>query len=82
MGRTRPKRTPTSTAPSILSLLAKAQDLVVQCDYPLARKFIERVLSRQDASTSDKNQAREMMGVVLLELGEVDAAKEVGGVCL
>lgn len=88
MGRARPKQkrsAPTSTAhspsqsthPPITSLLAKAQDLVIQCDYPLARKFIERVLSREDGAVSEKNQAKEMMGVVLLELGEVEAAKEV-----
>jgi len=66
-----------STHPPTTSLLAKAQDLIIQCDYSLARKFIERVLSREDVTVSEKNQAKEMMGVVLLELGEVDAAKEV-----
>lgn len=66
-----------SQPPPIASLLAKAQDLIIQCDYPLARKFIERILSREDGTPTEKNQAREMMGVVLLELAEVDAAKEV-----
>lgn len=66
----------TSSFPSIPSLLAKAQDLIVQCDYPLARKFTERVLAREDATSTEKNQAREMLAVVLLEIGDVDDAKE------
>ncbi|KAI6122259.1 hypothetical protein EDD16DRAFT_1782702 [Pisolithus croceorrhizus] len=85
MGRARPKqRKFSSTAqpapsslPPIASLVAKARDLIIQCDYPLARKFIERILSREDGTPAEKNQAREMMGVVLLELAEVDAAKEM-----
>ncbi|KAL4074886.1 hypothetical protein V8B97DRAFT_1868111 [Scleroderma yunnanense] len=83
MGRARPKKQRSaqpqapSSNPAIASLLEKAQDLIIQCDYPLARKFIERVLLREDGTVSEKNQAREMMGVVLLELGEVDAAKEM-----
>jgi hypothetical protein len=32
---------PTSSSPSISSLLSKAQDLIVPCDYPLARKAME-----------------------------------------
>ncbi|KAF8840186.1 hypothetical protein BDN67DRAFT_968893 [Paxillus ammoniavirescens] len=66
-----------SSSPSISSLLTKAQDLIVQCDYPLARKFIERVLGRVDGTIPEKSQAREMMGVVLLEMGDVDAAREM-----
>lgn len=85
MGRTRPKQrqlrsTPQpapSSLPPIASLVAKAQDLIIQCNYPLARKFIERILSREDGTAVEKNQAKEMMGVVLLELAEVDAAKEM-----
>ncbi|KAF9223373.1 hypothetical protein BS17DRAFT_781757 [Gyrodon lividus] len=66
-----------SSQPPISSLLTKAQDLIVQCDYPLARKFIERVLVREDGAVLEKIQAREMMGVVLLEMGDVDAAKDI-----
>lgn len=85
MGRTRPKQRQlrstsqpaSSSLPPIASLVAKAQDLIVQCDYPLARKFIERILSREDGTAVEKNQAKEMMGVVLLELAEVDAAREM-----
>lgn len=67
----------TSPSPSIPSLLSKAQDLIVQCDYPLARKFTERVLAREDVTSAEKNQAREMLAVVLLEVGDVDGAKHV-----
>ncbi|KAI9566812.1 hypothetical protein HD554DRAFT_2205794 [Boletus coccyginus] len=67
----------TSPSPSILSLLSKAQDFIVQCDYPLARKFTERVLAREDATSAEKNQAREMLAVVLLEVGDVDGAKHI-----
>ncbi|KAI6039891.1 hypothetical protein EDC04DRAFT_2567850 [Pisolithus marmoratus] len=85
MGRARPKQrkfrsTSQPASPSLpptASLVAKAQDLIIQCDYPLARKFIERILSREDGTPTEKNQAREMMGVVLLELAEIDAAKEM-----
>lgn len=65
-----------SAAPAISALLDKAQELIVQCDFPLARKFIDRALVRDDGSVSEKNQAKEMMGVVLLETGEVDEARE------
>ena len=66
-----------ASSPSISSLLSKAQDLIVQCDYPLARKFTERVLAREDATSAENNQAREMLAVILLEIGDVDGAKDV-----
>ncbi|KAH0833334.1 hypothetical protein J3R83DRAFT_12402 [Lanmaoa asiatica] len=66
-----------SSSPPISSLLSKAQDLIVQCDFPLARKFTERVLARQDVTPAEKNQAREMLAVVLLEIGDVDDAKDI-----
>ena len=69
--------TTSSSSPSIPSLLSKAQDLIVQCDYPLARKFTERVLVREDVTPAEKNQAKEMLAVVLLEIGDVDSAKDV-----
>ncbi|KAF5359557.1 hypothetical protein D9756_003465 [Leucocoprinus leucothites] len=58
--------------PSISSLLAKAQELIVQCDYELALRFIGRILEQQP----DNVEAREMLGVSLLETGEIDAAKK------
>lgn len=84
MGRTRPKTRkakPVVTAntseaaepPSISSLLQKAQSLIVQCDYDLAKLFTQRVLEREPKNT----EAREMLGVVHLETGEIEAAKKV-----
>ncbi|KIY44158.1 TPR-like protein [Fistulina hepatica ATCC 64428] len=84
MGRTRAKKQIAATksssdssktaanTPSIPSLLEKAQDLVVQCDYQLAARFIQRVLE-QDASNAI---AREMRGVVELETGDLENAKQ------
>ena len=87
MGRTRPKnrknRPPIDdpaerlgekgSEPTIEALLEKSQDLIVQCDYNLARRFIDRVLNR----TPDNVEAKEMLGVVQLETGLLDAAKQV-----
>ena len=86
MGRTKPKKkahskatdppnqhaTP-SNAPSIPSLLEKAQSLIVQCDYDLALRFIRRILDQAPSNA----EAKEMLGVALLETGEVEGAKEV-----
>jgi Flp pilus assembly protein TadD len=86
MGRTRAKssksRPPISDlssypqsqpTPSVSALLSKAQDLIIQSDYPLAERFIQRILE------SDPNhvEAREMLGIALLETGELERAKEV-----
>jgi len=87
MGRTRPKtrkaRPPASdltetqrekdSEPSIEALLQKAQELIVQCDYHLAGKFVERVLQRAPHNV----EAKEILGVVQLETGLLDAAKQV-----
>jgi tetratricopeptide (TPR) repeat protein len=87
MGRTRPKnrkiRPPIDdpaerlgekiSEPAIEALLEKAQELIVQCDYDLARRFIDRVLNR----APDNAEAKEMLGVVQLETGLLDAAKQV-----
>lgn len=85
MGRTRPKtkkikplitenssdgRTP---APSIPALLEKAQTLIIQCDYELAGRFARRVLEHEPGNV----EAKEMLGVTQLEMGEIFAAKEV-----
>lgn len=75
--RTKQKKATRTTSPSISSLLSKAQDLVVQCDYSLARKFTERVLVREEATPAEKNEAKEMLGVILLETGDVDDANQV-----
>ncbi|KAF8514554.1 hypothetical protein BU17DRAFT_52517 [Hysterangium stoloniferum] len=62
----------TREAPSTISLFEKAQELVVQCNYDLARKFLLRVLEQEPSLGS----ARELLGEVQLEMGELDTAKE------
>ena len=84
MGRTKPKKkvhsgakdlhSESKKAPSTASLLAKAQSLIEQCDYDLALRFINRVLD-QDPKNAE---AKEMLGVALLETGEIEGAKQVG----
>jgi len=84
MGRTRSRKKASKTIdppvqqignpPSIASLLEKAQSLIVQCDYELALRFIRRILSQESTNV----EAKEMLGVVQLETGELEAAKEVG----
>ncbi|KAJ7494756.1 hypothetical protein B0H11DRAFT_1717129 [Mycena galericulata] len=59
------------TAPSISSLLEKAQSLIVQCDYELAQRFITRILEQQPSNAD----AKEMLGVVQLETGDIQAAR-------
>jgi hypothetical protein len=83
MGRTRPKSrkapllaaqlTETPREPTVEALLEKAQELIVQCDYDLAGKFVERLLQR----APDNAEAKEMLGVVQLETGLLDKAKQV-----
>ena len=86
MGRTRPKtrkarppapeldsRRENKSEPPIEALLEKAQELIVQCDYDLAGKFVERVLKR----APDNFEGKEILGVVQLETGLLDAAKQV-----
>jgi hypothetical protein len=87
MGRTRPKtrkaRPPApelvetlrenKSEPTVEALLEKARELIVQCDYDLAGKFVERVLKR----APDNVEGKEILGVVQLETGLLDAAKQV-----
>ncbi|KAE9407824.1 TPR-like protein [Gymnopus androsaceus JB14] len=78
MGRTKTKKQASSkpkdapSAPSVSALLEKAQSLVVQCDYQLAIRFIQRALDQQPANA----QGKEMLGVAQLEMGDIDAAKQ------
>lgn len=62
-----------TSTPTIPALLEKAQELIIQCDYGLARLFIKRVLDREPAHVD----AREMMGIILLEMGEINDARSV-----
>lgn len=63
----------TKSAPSTNKLLVKATQLIEQCDYELARKFLERILQ----SAPNNAEACELYGVVLIELGEPDLARKV-----
>lgn len=81
MGRTRnrSKKQPTVSSPapatpepSIDALLDKARSLVDRCDYDLALRFAERILQRSPAHV----QARELLGVVHIETGDIEAAKK------
>lgn len=63
----------TKPPPSTASLIEKAQHLITQCNYELAHKFLARVLDREPSHVS----ARELFGEVQLEIGELDAAKQV-----
>lgn len=86
MGRTRTKtrKAPPPTTeivqekvnnplPAISALIEKAQGLIVQCDYELAGRFIVRALER----APNNAEALEIQGVVQLETGDLDAAKQV-----
>jgi hypothetical protein len=59
--------------PTVEALLEKAQELIVQCDYDLAGEFVKRVLKR----APDNVEGKEILGVVQLETGLLDAAKQV-----
>ena len=85
MGRIRPNKTkraaPISSEtaserkgpPTISALQEKAQTLIAQCDYSLAEKFVRRILEREPNNAD----AKEMLGVVQLETGELESAKQV-----
>lgn len=60
--------------PSIPSLLIKAQTLVTQCDYDLAQLFVRRILERSPHHA----EAKELLGVIQLEKGDVADAQHVG----
>ena len=80
MGRTRVKTRKAASGsadvkeqPSVEALLTKAQALVTQCDYDLAQKFTLRILHR----APDNIDAKELLGVIQLERGDLEEAKEV-----
>jgi Flp pilus assembly protein TadD len=68
----------TSKSPSIAALVEKAQSLIEQCDYDLAHRFIRRILDQQPTNV----EAKEMLGVLLLEIGEISGAKEVRSIVI
>jgi len=68
-------KTKAKPAPTVEALLAKAQELVVQCEYDLARQFVDRVLDRE--GEGENAGARELKGVVEMESGDPDKAKDI-----
>lgn len=46
---------------------------MVQCNYDLAHRFVQRILEREPANA----EAREMSAVIDLERGEIESAREV-----
>jgi Flp pilus assembly protein TadD len=84
MGRTRTKKqakekilTTTQSAdsqgPSVSALLESAKSFIVQCDYELALRFSQRILEKDRRNI----EAKEILGVALLETGDITAAKDV-----
>lgn len=84
MGRTRTKKQSKATVltsaqsadsqgPSVPALLEKARSLIIQCDYKLALRFSQRILEKDRKNS----EAKEILGVSLLETGDIDAAKDV-----
>ncbi|CCO36965.1 UPF0661 TPR repeat-containing protein [Rhizoctonia solani AG-1 IB] len=84
MGRTRTKKAkqakPTTAhapssqpEPTIESLFEKAQELLIQCNYDLAHRFVQRILDRDPTNI----EAREMSAVVDLERGEIENARQI-----
>ena len=85
MGRTRTKQKKSpyitdssgdvaiKSEPPIEALLGKAQDLLVQCDFELAGRFVDRVLQRSPHHA----EAKEILGVIQLETGDLEGARQV-----
>ncbi|KAG8902744.1 hypothetical protein FRB99_004169 [Tulasnella sp. 403] len=59
--------------PPIPLLIEKAQILIAQCNYDLARIFLKRIIERDPPNI----EAREMLGLVEIETGNLDTAKLV-----
>ncbi|KAG8981723.1 hypothetical protein FRB90_007057 [Tulasnella sp. 427] len=71
----KPTATPAAAVPqpSIEALVEKTQILLAQCNYELAYRFVKRILEREPSHV----EAREMLGLVELENGDIEAAKTV-----
>ncbi|KZS94201.1 TPR-like protein [Sistotremastrum niveocremeum HHB9708] len=59
-------------APSIPALLTKVQELLTQCNYELALKFLQRILSQSPRNV----EALGYLGIVQIETGELESAKQ------
>lgn len=64
---------PSKSEPTVPRLLLKCQELLTRCEYELASKFIQRVLDISPGNV----EAMEYKGIVLIETGEVDEARQV-----
>lgn len=63
-------------APSIPALLTKVQELLTQCNYELALKFLQRILTQEPRN----HEALGYLGIVQIETGELESAKEVSSI--
>ncbi|KAG8829912.1 hypothetical protein FRC17_005802 [Serendipita sp. 399] len=63
----------TVAGPSAAALYEKAVSLTEQCDYELAAKFLKRTL---EADRTHAN-AKELFGIVSMELGDLETAEQV-----
>lgn len=70
---TSPTKTASKNEPSVPELLAKAQSLMGEMDFELARRFATRILEME----SNHFEAREMLGIMEAEEGNIDAARTV-----
>lgn len=65
--------TPTKSAPSVPALLAKAQELMGQMDLDMARRFAIRIIEMEPGHV----EAKQMLGIIEAEAGNVEEAKIV-----
>ena len=61
-----------SSAPSIPDLLKMAQNLIGELNFELARRSVDRILEREPANV----EAREILGSIEIEEGNIDAARK------
>jgi len=62
-----------SSAPSIPDLLKMVQNLIGELNFELARRSVDRILEREPANV----EAREILGSIEIEEGNIDAARKV-----
>ncbi|VDC04773.1 unnamed protein product [Peniophora sp. CBMAI 1063] len=62
---------PAAEEPPLESLLEKAGELLVQTDYELCARFLDRILRRSPHHAA----AKELLGVLQLETGDIDSAR-------
>lgn len=68
-----PQKPAPKPEPTVESLLDKAQTLVAQCNYELALAFLKRILEKDPSHV----EARELLGLTLLETSDLDMATRV-----